>query len=179
MSVGLKALALCVLTIFMVGVSSAKTTKPEKQKKTPKILVIQGSNMMYLGKRETGHYGNTTAADLNEMIKKHAADNGYEVEIFYTNHEGDAIDKIYDAVDEGFDGVVMNPGGFTYNGYSLRDCLIAVPIPYVEVHMLPEKDWTGQAITSAAADLKIVGMGIKSYFYGLDAMLDILKSDKK
>lgn len=81
---------------------------------------------------------------------------------------------MYEEIEKGIDGVVMNPGGFTYNGYSLRDCLIAVPVPYIEVHMLPEKDWTGDSITSAAADLKIVGMGIKSYFFGLNAMLEVL-----
>lgn len=142
----------------------------KNQKQTEKILVIQGANMSYLGQREPGHYGSTTAAQLDSMIIEHATKNGYQVEIFYTNHEGEAIDKIYASVKEGISGIVMNPGGFTYNGYSLRDCLIAVPVPYVEVHMLPEKDWTGDAITSAAADLKIVGLGLQSYFIGLDAM---------
>lgn len=159
---------------FAMGTVSAQSNAKTTTHK-PKILLIQGSNMTYLGKREPEHYGSTTAAQLDEMVREHARKNGYDVEIFYTNHEGDAIDKIYEEVENGIDGVVMNPGGFTYNGYSLRDCLIAVPVPYVEVHMLPEKDWTGDAITSAAADLKIVGQGIKAYFIGLDAMLDMVK----
>jgi len=128
--------------------------------------------MNYLGQREPEHYGSTTAAQLDSMILEHARNSGYEVEIFYTNHEGDAIDKIYESVEQGIAGVVMNPGGFTYNGYSLRDCLIAVPVPYVEIHMLPERDWTGDAITSPAADLKIVGLGIQSYFVGMDAIVN-------
>ena len=180
-SIRLKNTFILLFVFLMVGKVSAQSNASKEANHKPKILLIQGANMMYLGKRETGHYGNTTAAELDEMIKKHAQQKGYDVEIFYTNHEGDAIDKIYEAVEKGIAGIVMNPGGFTYNGYSLRDCLIAVPVPYIEVHMLPEKDWTGDAITSAAADLKIVGMGIKSYFFGLNAMLDVIseKQDQK
>ncbi|WP_461534269.1 type II 3-dehydroquinate dehydratase [Sinomicrobium sp.] len=170
-----QAMLLIVVALFSIGfVSSAEANVQPLRKGPVKILLIQGANMAYLGKREPDHYGNTTAKQLDAMVREHAKEKGYEVEIFYTNHEGEAIDKVYEAVEEGIDGIVMNPGGFTYSGYSLRDCLIAVPVPYVEVHMLPERDWTGEAITSAAADLKIVGMGIKSYFIGLDALVGIL-----
>ena len=160
-----------LLCLFFLGTTAA-SAQVKTVTKPVKILLIQGANMTYLGKREPEHYGSTTAAQLDSMVLAHARKHGYEVEIFYTNHEGEAIDKIYEAVEQGIAGVVMNPGGFTYNGYSLRDCLIAVPIPYVEVHMLPERDWTGDAITSPAADLKIVGLGLQSYFVGLEAMVN-------
>lgn len=145
------------------------------EKKPVKILLIQGANMSYLGKRDPKHYGSTTAAQLDELVKAHAREKGYELEIFYTNIEGDAINKIYAAVEAGVDGVVMNPGGFTYGGFSIRDCLLAVPVPYVEVHMLSERDWSGQSVTVAAAAGKISGFGVDSYTLGLDAMLHILK----
>ena len=105
------------------------------QSKRFKILVLQGANLAYLGRREPELYGKTTAAELDEMLREHARAHGYELEIFYTHVEGEAIGRLYRAVDEGFDGVVMNPGGFTYAGYALRDCLRALPFPYIEVHM--------------------------------------------
>jgi 3-dehydroquinate dehydratase-2 len=81
----------------------------------PKILVIQGANMNWLGKRQPEHYGSTSAAELDEMIRRHAQAKGYEVDIFYTNTEGAAIDRIYQAVEAGVDALVMNPAGFTFN----------------------------------------------------------------
>jgi len=68
------------------------------------------------------------------MLRCHAHDHAYQLEIFYTNIEGEAINRIYQAVDEGFDGLVMNPAGFTYAGFALRDCIKGAGLPYVEVH---------------------------------------------
>jgi|GEM_PF-777418 3-dehydroquinate dehydratase II len=169
---------LLLLTFFSFSSISAKEifSDPLKPKK---ILLIQGANMSYLGKRDPDHYGSTTAAQLDDIIILHAKSKGYEIEIFYTNTEGQAIDKIYSAVENGVGGIVMNPGGFTYSGISLRDCLIAVPVPYVEIHMLSEKDWSGESVTMAAADGKISGFGIDSYTLGLDAMLSLLSKQKK
>jgi len=64
-------------------------------------------------------------AELDAMLRCHAHDHAYQLEIFYTNIEGDAINRIYQAVDEGFDGLVMNPAGFTYAGFALKDCIKA------------------------------------------------------
>ena len=100
-----------------------------------RILLVQGANLTYLGKREPHIYGTTTPAELDGRLNGHASDNGYELEIFYTNIEGEAINRIYDAADSGFDGLVMNPAGFSYAGYALRDCLKAAALPYVEVHI--------------------------------------------
>src|SRR5262249_16520456 len=76
-----------------------------------KLLLIQGANLNYLGRREPELYGTTSAAELDAIVRAHAAKHGYDIEIFYTNIEGEAINRLYRAVDEHFDGVVMNPGG--------------------------------------------------------------------
>lgn len=162
------------LFISFTETSNAFTPSGQIEKKPVKILLIQGANMSYLGKREPELYGSTTTEQLDKIVQAHAKEKGYELEIFYTNIEGEAINKIYQAVEAGIDGIVMNPGGFTYGGFSLRDCLIAVPVPYVEVHMLSEKDWSNPSVTVAAADGKISGFGIDTYTLGLDAMLGIL-----
>jgi len=94
-----------------------------------RILLIQGANMIHLGKREPEIYGKTTASELDAMLHQHARSKGYELEIFYTNVEGEAINRIYRAVEDGVDGLVMNPAGFNYAGYALRDCIKGAALP--------------------------------------------------
>ena len=134
--------------------------------------------MTYLGRRQPELYGTTTALELDEMMRAHAQKNQYELEIFYTHIEGEAIQRIYQAVDSGVDGLVMNPAGFLYAGYSLRDCLRAVSLPYVEVHMTNIEK---RGIHSILADTSvgiIAGFGVDSYLLGLDAMCRILKVEQ-
>ena len=100
-----------------------------------KILLIQGPNMSYLGRRQPELYGKTSAAELDAMLREHAQANGYDLTILYTHSESEAIERLYRAADEGIDGLVMNPAGFIFAGYALRDCLRAVPFPYIEVHI--------------------------------------------
>ena len=100
-----------------------------------KLLLIQGAYMEYLGVRQPEIYGTTTAEELDAILRADAAELGLGLTILYTNVEGEAISAIYNAVRDGMDGLVMNPAGFLYAGYALRDCLKAVPLPCLEVHM--------------------------------------------
>lgn len=96
-----------------------------------RILVLQGANMNWLGRREPEIYGTTTADELDEMIRTHARENGYEVDVIYRNGEGEAIDALYAAETSGVDCVVKNPGGHCYAGYALRDCMRGLQLPVV------------------------------------------------
>src|SRR5271170_7596377 len=124
----------------------------------PKILLIQGANMVHLGKREPQFYGTTTA-----------------LEIDYTNVEGEAINRIYRALDEGFDGLLMNPAGFTHAGFALRDCIKSAALPYVEIHMTNIEKRDIKSALAVAADGVIAGFGTTSYRLGLEALLDVLE----
>jgi len=84
----------------------------------PNILLIQGPNLSYLGRRQPEIYGRTSAAELDAMLLEHARANKYRLEIFYTHSEAAAIERLYRAVDEKIDGLVMNPAAFTLNGES-------------------------------------------------------------
>ena len=86
-----------------------------------------------------------------------------------------AINRIYQAVDEGFDGLVMNPAGFTYVGFALKDCIKGAGLPYVEVHISSIAKRNIHCVLSDVAEGIITGFGIHSYILGLDAMLEILK----
>ncbi len=139
-----------------------------------KILLVQGANLTYLGKREPHIYGTTTPAELDERLNKHAGNHGYELDIFYTNVEGEAINRIYAAVDSGVDGLVMNPAGFSYAGHALRDCLKAAALPYVEVHISNIATRGIHCVLSDVSVGMITGFGMYGYILGLEAMLNIL-----
>jgi len=141
----------------------------------PKLLLIQGPNMSYLGRRQPELYGSTTAKQLDAMLMQHARAEGYTLDIFYTHDEAAAIERLYRAVDEKIDGLVMNPAGFLFAGYPLRDCLRAVPFPYIEVHMTNIERRGIHSILAETAVGVIAGFGVQSYLLGLEAMLAQVK----
>lgn len=145
-----------------------------------RILLIQGANMAYLGQREPEIYGRTTAAELDAMLAAHAREHGAELEVLYTHVEGEAIGRIYEAVAQGADGLLMNPAGFAHAGYALRDCLRAVAprLPYVEVHMSNIEARGITSVMAGAARGTIAGFGLRSYFMGLDALLAIVQDER-
>ena len=96
-----------------------------------KILLIQGANMAWLGRRQPEIYGTTTANQLDQDLQAPAAKNAYDLEIFYTHLECEAIGRVYQGVDESIDGLVMNPAGFTYRGEALRDCILALSLIHI------------------------------------------------
>jgi 3-dehydroquinate dehydratase-2 len=138
------------------------------------ILMIQGANMQYLGRREPELYGSTTARELDAMVQRKAKSLGMTVDIRYTNIEGVAITWIYEAMDQGVSGVLMNPAGFTHSGYALRDCLRAVPMPYVEVHMTNIDARGFHSVTAPSAKGVVAGFGVNSYLLGLEALHNLL-----
>jgi 3-dehydroquinate dehydratase-2 len=139
-----------------------------------RILLIQGANMIHLGKREPEFYGTTTAKELDAMLQEHAKAKGYALEIFYTNVEGEAIDRIYQALKDGVDGLVMNPASFNYAGYALRDCVKGAALPYVEVHLTNVEARGIKCVVAPVANGVVHGFGTHSYILGLEAMLHIL-----
>jgi 3-dehydroquinate dehydratase II len=140
-----------------------------------KILLVQGANLTFLGRREPAIYGTTTAAELDTMPHAHAGKRGYVLDIFYSNIEGEAIDRIYRAVDEGVDGLVMNPAGFTYAGFAPKDCVKGAGLPYVEVHISNIAKRGIHCVLSEVSEGLIAGFGMHSYILGLEAMLEILR----
>jgi 3-dehydroquinate dehydratase II len=141
-----------------------------------KILVLQGANMNWLGRREPHIYGSTTADEVDELMRAHAKEHGYTIEIAYHNHEGDAIEALYAAETGDVDVVVMNPGGLCYAGYALRDCMKGIKLPIVEIHMSNHYARKIDSVTAEAARGVILGFGVDTYLIGLDVALGLLKS---
>ena len=112
------------------------------------------------------------------MMQRHAKERGVKLEIYYTHIEGEAIGRLYRAADEKIDGLLMNPAGFTYAGYALRDCLRSMQFPYVEVHITNIDKRGFKSVTAETARGVIAGFGLRSYFMGLDALLALIEGDK-
>jgi len=139
-----------------------------------KILLLQGANMVWLGKREPELYGTTTAEELDSLMRERADSLGIQLDIFYANIEGEAIARIYQGAKDGIDGLLMNPAGFTYAGFALRDCIKAVALPYVEVHMTNIERRGTRSVLAEVANGVVAGLGISSYLRGLDGLLDVI-----
>ncbi|MDP6271712.1 MAG: type II 3-dehydroquinate dehydratase [Alphaproteobacteria bacterium] len=137
-------------------------------------MVLNGANMNWLGKREPEFYGTRTLEEVNALVAARAAERGCSVEFFQSNVEGLAMDRIYAAAEAGVDGLLMNPAGFSHAGYALRDCLRAVRLPYVEVHMSNTEARGIEPVTSGEAVGVVAGLGANSYLVGLDALLGVI-----
>ena len=141
-----------------------------------KVLVLLGPNLNMVGIREKGIYGAETAQSINEQIKVYAADNGFEAEIFQSNHEGDLIDKIHSAKDN-FDGVVINAGALTHYSYALRDAIACLDIPFVEVHMSnihAREEFRHTSVIAPVCKGQICGFGKEGYKLAIIALKDMI-----
>lgn len=134
-----------------------------------RLLVINGPNLNLLGTREPDIYGTKTLADLEAQWLARANDLGIDVTSFQSNHEGEIIDAIHDARDT-TDGIVINAGALSHYSLALADALVAVDLPYVEVHIsniYEREEWRHHSVLSEHADAVIVGRGTIGY---LDAV---------
>ena len=145
-----------------------------------KLLLIQGANLVWLGKREPEIYGTTTPAELDAMLMAEARRREVDLEIRYTNLEGEAINWVYDAATRGVDGLLMNPAGFTHAGFALRDCIkaVAAALPYIEIHISNIDRRGYKSAIAEAAEGMVHGLGMDSYLVAMDAMLRLLARRK-
>ncbi|MBO7309807.1 MAG: type II 3-dehydroquinate dehydratase [Clostridia bacterium] len=135
-----------------------------------KILVINGPNLNMLGIREPDIYGSNTYSALENYIKSCASELGHEVTLFQSNHEGAIIDTIQQAY-KAYDGIVINPAGYTHTSVAILDALKAVGIPTVEVHLSDisiREDFRKHSYVSLVAKKTICGLGFEGYKKALE-----------
>ena len=134
-----------------------------------KLLLIQGANMEYLGRRQPELYGTTTAKELDAILRRQAR--RLEVTLLYTNTEGEAVTAIYRADRAKIDGILFNPAGFLHAGHALRDCLKSIRAPAIEIHITNIEKRGYGSVTAEAAVGMIAGFGVDSYGLALEAMV--------
>ncbi len=138
-----------------------------------KWLVLNGPNINQTGTRETNVYGILPYEEMMESIVAYGKEQNQEIICRQSNHEGQLIDWIQNAVEEGFKGIVMNPGAFTHYSYALYDVIKGSRLPFVEIHMsniYAREAFRQKSVTASACKGQISGFGIDSYFLGLQGL---------
>jgi len=142
-----------------------------------RVLLLNGPNLNLLGQREPGLYGALTLAQIEADLQQHAADLGVELDAFQSNHEGTLVDRIHGARAEA-DGILINAGALTHTSIALRDALLGVAIPFVELHLSnvhAREPFRHQSYLADKALGVISGFGPTSYRLALQGLVAHLR----
>lgn len=144
----------------------------------PKILIIHGPNLNMLGKREPDIYGTITLENINYSLEALGGSLGLEVETFQSNHEGTIIEKIQKAAKIN-DGLIINPAAFTHTSIAIRDALLLLDIPLIEIHLsniYKREPFRHKSMISDVVTAQITGFGVQGYTMALEAMAKMVQS---
>ena len=142
-----------------------------------RYLIINGPNLNLLGTREPDIYGNENLWDIETWLNNNLDSNAHSIEWLQSNHEGEIIDYLHDAIGK-VDGIVINPGALTHYSYSIRDAISTINIPTVEVHLSDINKREGFRKTSVIKDVciaQVSGLGKNGY---LEAVKTLDKKNK-
>jgi 3-dehydroquinate dehydratase-2 len=142
--------------------------------KKASILVIQGPNLNLLGTREPEIYGKTTLEDIHKKLTDLANTQSVDLSTYQSNHEGELIDRIQKAKQDGVDFIIINPGAFTHTSVALRDALAGVAIPFTEIHLSnihQREEFRKHSYLSDIATGVICGLGAIGYELALQAAI--------
>ena len=144
-----------------------------------RILLLHGPNLNLLGAREPDIYGADTLGDINARAKQYAARRGHVVDAFQSNAEHDLVDAVQRAKSEDIEFIIVNPAAFTHTSVALRDALLAVDIPFIEVHLSnvhAREDFRRRSYFSDIARGVISGLGAYGYDCAMRAAVRMLES---
>jgi 3-dehydroquinate dehydratase II len=145
--------------------------------KLKKIQVINGPNLNMLGKREPEIYGSFTLDQINKDLVQYAMPLGVDLDFFQSNHEGAIIDKIHEGFNENIAGIIINPGAFTHTSVALRDALLLMSCPVVEIHLsniYKREAFRHQSMLADIVTGQISGFGHYGYKMALNALADMI-----
>lgn len=142
--------------------------QPEKS-----VLVIHGPNLNMLGTREPDTYGSDTLADIDRDVKAAGEKHGIRVACFQSNSEGEIVSQIQGIPDVGYAGLIINPAAFTHTSIAIRDALLLLDMPIVEVHLsniYRREPFRHKSMTADVATGQIAGFGKTGYILALEAL---------
>ena len=147
-----------------------------------KVLMLNGPNLNLLGRREPSQYGCLSLDDLSCKLDDYARKSGFVLDWFQSNSEGDLIDCIHRSIEEAYQYIVINPGAYTHTSIGIRDALLAVEVPFIEVHVsniYARESFRQVSFLSDIAQGVISGLGVLGYRLALDAVMEKLKASSK
>ena len=147
-----------------------------------KILVLHGPNLNLLGTREPGFYGSETLAGINRSLAYRAGSAGHELESLQSNAEHELVEAVQRAKAEDVRFIVINPAAFTHTSVALRDALLAVEIPFIEVHLSnvhAREPFRHHSYFSDIAQGVVAGLGAAGYEYALASAMAALAGDRR
>lgn len=137
-----------------------------------RLLLINGPNLGLLGLREPEIYGADTLADIESRLKQSAKQQGHNLQCYQSDAEHELVRRIHAARDEGVELILLNPAAFTHTSIALRDALLAVSIPFIEIHLsnvAAREDFRHRSFFSDVALGTVAGFGVASYELALVA----------
>jgi 3-dehydroquinate dehydratase-2 len=147
-----------------------------KRARPRSVLVIHGPNLNLLGTRETDVYGKRTLADIDAALRTLAAELGIAIETFQSNHEGEIVSALQ-AARGTHGGVLINPAAYTHTSVAIRDAVLALDAPVVEVHLSNvhrREEFRRKSLLADVAVGQIAGFGPHSYLLGLRALAELI-----
>jgi 3-dehydroquinate dehydratase II len=142
------------------------------------ILIIHGPNLNMLGKREPQIYGDTNLEEINEELKLQGKRSGIYVETFQSNFEGELVEKIQKTFLSGTKGIIINPAAFTHTSVAIRDALLLIDAPIIEIHIsniYKREPFRHKSLIADIATAQISGFGIMGYSLALDGLIQLIK----
>lgn len=140
------------------------------------ILVLHGVNLNMFGRRDPAQYGSITLVEINAALERLASELGVELATFQTNHEGEMVERIHAALDDGTQAVVVNAGAWTHTSHAIADALAILSVPVVEVHMSnvhAREPFRHESVLARVCVGSIAGFGVQSYLLGLRAAVSL------
>jgi len=145
------------------------------------LLLINGPNLNLLGSREPGVYGDTDLKSVEKRLSGVAAELGHELRSFQSNAEHELVDRIQQAATDRTEFILINPGAFTHTSIAMRDALLAVSVPFIEVHLsnvFAREDFRHSSYFSDIAAGCIIGLGTYGYEIALQAASRLVSEEK-
>lgn len=143
-----------------------------------RLLVLNGPNLNLLGTREPGHYGQATLTEIDRHLQHLASQAGHHLDSFQSNTEGVLVERIHQAASVGVDFIIINPAAYTHTSVAIRDALLAVAIPFIEVHLSnvhARESFRHHSYLSDIAVGVISGLGAQGYELALQAAMTRLQ----